>query len=439
MPTRFSDQFGISKAQADLEFVDIPVNADIPLYVDPYAFKIGNDSWSIECNDLIVDFFDKVIDCIRTDNDSHGRALLGHLREPPGTNLGVSSGRPQGRGVGAEKSADLFSRLKNSKAAKSGKLRDLSDCELLIPRIGPDTISDISINVIRAKLVEFTKDQCNLHNVPLQRIAAGVCWSSANGRWESRYAELPVHAGRKLILVPKQSVRYHIAADHQEYYNDFVLRYLQAEHIRSGSALVEVLKSGKRRVTKKSLKEKYPCSKDLLFEFSENNPDVLRKYKAYLPQKSRPIDDRLLEDIVAAACGKKTVTIIAQPGSTVMNQTNIVRTNVGGAVGSGATVNARDISLYQNYVAQTQLPADVKDALLEARTALESVGLPEGDKNDVADDIGKITHELAQPTPEPGRIVKLWGRIKNAAPVVAVALQSAKMVFDIVTNNPPSP
>ena len=54
---RFSEYFKLNKSQAELDFVDVFVNDDIPLYIDPYVFKMRTDVWSMDCNDLIVDFF----------------------------------------------------------------------------------------------------------------------------------------------------------------------------------------------------------------------------------------------------------------------------------------------------------------------------------------------------------------------------------------------
>ena len=61
---RFSEYFELNKSQAELDFVDIFVNDDIPLYIDPYVFKLRADDWSVDCNDLIVDFFSTVINAI---------------------------------------------------------------------------------------------------------------------------------------------------------------------------------------------------------------------------------------------------------------------------------------------------------------------------------------------------------------------------------------
>lgn len=53
---RFSEYFNLDKFQGELDFVNIFINNDIPLFLDPYVFKIRTDEWSVECNNLIVDF-----------------------------------------------------------------------------------------------------------------------------------------------------------------------------------------------------------------------------------------------------------------------------------------------------------------------------------------------------------------------------------------------
>ncbi|MDO8585460.1 MAG: sulfatase-like hydrolase/transferase [Armatimonadota bacterium] len=97
---RFSDQFELGKGQSELDFVDIPLDTDIPLFVDPYALSVETDPWFVECSNLVVDFFQTVIDKIRADDSASARGLLARLHEPNETHLGLSRGRPSGRGVG---------------------------------------------------------------------------------------------------------------------------------------------------------------------------------------------------------------------------------------------------------------------------------------------------------------------------------------------------
>ncbi|HLM80661.1 MAG TPA: hypothetical protein VK302_08510 [Terriglobales bacterium] len=52
-------------------------------------------------------------------------------------------------------------------------------------------------------------------------------------QWESRYVDLPVFRGKPVLLVPKNIVRYDPAYKHGEYYQHFVLNYLQVEELHN--------------------------------------------------------------------------------------------------------------------------------------------------------------------------------------------------------------
>ena len=271
------------------------MDTDIALCVDPYALSLEVDPWFIECNDLVVDYFQNVLDSIRTGDINRSRYLLLKLSEPNDIRLGFSQSRPAGCGIGPDQARDVFNSLRKSEAVKTGRLQDLSDCELLIPGIASDKISDITVNIIRGKLVEYTEQQCALHGIRTQRIASGLYWDSTSGKWANRYAYLPIYRNERIVLVPKAAVRYDIAVDHQKYYQHFVLEYLQAEHLAAGSSLVTVLKNGKKRVTKKDLEATFKPTKENLSKFSDAHPQVLAHYKDSLDKLPQPINDEQIE------------------------------------------------------------------------------------------------------------------------------------------------
>lgn len=292
---RFSDHFKISKTQSQLDFVDIPLDTDVSLYVDPYALSVSGDNWLRECGNIIVNFFEYFLNAIRSHDDATVMKLISNLHEPNDTHLGLSLGRPSGRGWGGKQGRLLYDTLKNSAAVRSGKLKDLSDIELLIPGIGSDKISDLAVNVIRGELVAYTEEQSRLFNVPIERINSGLYWDHETKQWASRYADLPVYRDERIVLVPKAAVRARLVPDYEEFYNRFVLDFLSAEHLKANDSLVTLLKNGTSKVYKKDLKNKYHLSKDFLFQFTQKHPEVLDAYKKTLPEKAKPIDDSRIE------------------------------------------------------------------------------------------------------------------------------------------------
>lgn len=210
---RFSDYFGISRGQSQLDFVDVPLDTDIELYVDPYALHVSPVDWLRSCGDLVANYFDVLIQALKAKDHTRAMSLISNLHEPNETRLGQSKGKPRGRGWGQVQARQLYDRLSSSKAVSSGKLQDLGDFELLVPGIGSDKISDLAINVIRGELTAYTKEQCELYGIATELVAAGGLWNPEQQRWEGHYAELPVYENAGVLLVPKVAVRRRLVPD----------------------------------------------------------------------------------------------------------------------------------------------------------------------------------------------------------------------------------
>lgn len=279
--TKFSEFFGKAVTQAELDFVDIDIYKDTPLYLDPYAIQIRNDDWSALCGDHIRSFFSELLDAMREDNQNRIEQLTWNLHEPNETFLGVSQGRPSGRGISQKKARSLVDAIKDSYAFQTGQISDVSEASLYVAGIGPDTISDLTTNVLRGPLAEYTTAQCDLQDIPTEEVNfLPPVWSPERANWEAKSLMLPIVNGKAVLLVPKFSVRRRLSLDSQEFYNHHLLTFHQQEHLNAGSSLVEVLKNGRRRVTKEKLKQEYPFSKDLIAEFAADNPDVIELYKS---------------------------------------------------------------------------------------------------------------------------------------------------------------
>ena len=85
---RFSDYFGISKGQSQLDFVDVPLDTDIELYVDPYALHVSPVDWLRSCGDLVANYFDVLIQALKAKDHTRAMSLISNLHEPNETRLG---------------------------------------------------------------------------------------------------------------------------------------------------------------------------------------------------------------------------------------------------------------------------------------------------------------------------------------------------------------
>jgi hypothetical protein len=284
MPT-FSQAFRLGKSQPELDFVDVSLLRDNRLFLDPFGISQELDRWSRDAAATVGMFFQQIIDDIRGGHEDNARQLLLNLREPNETRLGYSRNRPKGAGIGDEQAEDIFEALRTSTAVREGFITALEECELMIPGISHDKISDLTTNILRGHLVEYTKAQCELHGVPLQNVPIDPIFNTDTMQWEDQYVDLPVWQNRPIVLVPKSAVRYSPAYQHDRYYQHYVLNFLKVRELNNpNSALVRVIRNARKKtvrrvVRKKDLAALYPRAKEFLFEFSRDNPQVLREYK----------------------------------------------------------------------------------------------------------------------------------------------------------------
>jgi len=297
--------FKLNKTQAELDFVDVFLESDIPLFIDPFAIAQREDRWSQNCHRILVSYFQRVIDNIRDGKPQEARELLLHLREPNETRFGYSISKPQGAGIGHFQASQILKALEESTAVRTGFIKSLEECELMIEGISRDKISDLTTNIVRKQLAEYTKEQCELWGMEVQAVPLAPYYSIEQNCWVNQYYELPTVNRKPILLVPKVIARYDLSYDHQEYYRHFVLEFLQVENLNANSSLVRTLKSGRRIVYKKDIAATYPCTKENLFRFSRNHPEVLDKYADHLAKIEKGGDAAIImpedERVIAKA------------------------------------------------------------------------------------------------------------------------------------------
>jgi hypothetical protein len=304
---KISELFGLNKTQAELDFVDIDPTMDTPLFLDPHFLGKRVDKWSIDATLTLKSFFQEIIDLIRDGKTSLAQSLFNHLHEPNSTCLGLSVGKPRGNGVGDGDTAKIFFSLLKSRAIQTGLVQDLQDNILFVDNFGKDKLSDMTTNIITKHLLDYTVSQCTLHNIPLvSNLSSGYYWSRQHSEWEIAPIQRLIATDKAIMLIPKGIVSFSESYTPQKYYNHFVLNFLQNEQLKLNSALVQKRKSGKRFVTKQSIKVDNPNSKEFLRKFTSKHPDVLKDFKQ--KTNSVPLQNSQISDINYKTIANKLAT-----------------------------------------------------------------------------------------------------------------------------------
>jgi hypothetical protein len=164
---RISRRFHLNRSQAELDFVDIDTNRDLRVFVDPYFLASRQDPWSTSASHTIRNFFSYFIGLISQEEEDEARNLFDNLHEPNETCLGMSRRRPDGNGIGDGDANRIFESILESEAARTGLLEHLEDCRVFVRGIDKDKTSDMTTNIIRRHLIEYTQSQCDLWDIPM--------------------------------------------------------------------------------------------------------------------------------------------------------------------------------------------------------------------------------------------------------------------------------
>ncbi|MGP4069738.1 hypothetical protein [Halobacillus sp. B29] len=302
---KITEIFNLEKSQHEIDFVNIDINTDIPLFIDPAFLAIKNDKLSFEASKTIRHFFQHLIDLISRNDMDSARRLFENLDEPNETRLGVSISSPKGKGVGSEDTQSILDSLIESKAIESGLVEELEDCLIFVDGFGKDKLSDMTTNIIKKHLIDYTINQCELWGIPLtEHVPTGFYWNRATAQWENSFEKMLVINSEKIILTPKSLVSFSKEYTPQKYHQHFVLNFLQNEQLKLNTTLVQKRrdKDGKeeRFVTKKSLIEHgYTSSKGKIREFTKDHPEIFSEFKQEIKSDKHltPIGNDELQEI----------------------------------------------------------------------------------------------------------------------------------------------
>ena len=293
----FSQFFGIDCPQYELPFVDFNLYSDVPLYIDPYAITKDPSELGVECHNTIISYFQFLLDAIRSGDKVKTRRLIHQrLTEPGEIHLGVGKTARRGRGIGDDQEQRIVNALANSEAAKTGVIHDIQELELHIPGIGPDKISDLVANILLAPLSKFTEAMCSEYAISTRPCAVSGFWNQERLEWDGGYFNLPAYEAHSYILVPKRFIRRERdLMNHREYYNKYVLDVIARELISAGDSLVQTLKNGERRVTKKAMRAdpRFVPTKEFISHFILEHPDTIKAYRVEMRKRFAPADPAL--------------------------------------------------------------------------------------------------------------------------------------------------
>ena len=186
----------------DIDFVDINLDRDTRLFLDPCLIECGKDALSQACNATIADYFGKLFTVIESGDESAILTHLAHLGERNEARLGYGNGR-NGKAKTAYGMKETLSDL-NALIQSGIPFTRAIDIPLLMPGFAEDCMSDMLMNILYKHLSEYTIEQCRKYGYPTTRASKRrYYWNGQEHKWAVYEGESLVVDGEVVLLIPK--------------------------------------------------------------------------------------------------------------------------------------------------------------------------------------------------------------------------------------------
>lgn len=265
--SRLSQIYGFDPAKAD--FIDVDLEDDLVLFVDPLLFWRSPHHEHHIVHAKVIKFFEEAIEQVKNGQTSKARKKF--IFPEPENLLGVSSKGHSGHGMSKELGGRVFDSIIQNKDILNNGLHFINELQLVIDDVGPDLISDMTVNIAKEYFVEYTQKNCQKFNIPLEKTKTEF-FIEEEGIWDERNVLLPINPDTKkgFLLTPRIVVRRRdLSLNYKEVYRDH-LRDIFKERVEQS---LEGL-ARKPKVTWKLVKEYYPNTKSVVVDAINNNPKL---------------------------------------------------------------------------------------------------------------------------------------------------------------------
>ena len=198
-------QFG----QNEVDFVVPNLEQDRRLCIDPILLYNAKNPDLKSLHIKMLEMFNYAIEQFEKGKMIDSEYLI-NFPEVSEIGLGYSVGTTKGSGLGSYLNKLVFNTLTSSPDLVKRKLRHIEELQLVSLGINADRVSDITANILKFFLIEYTKKQCQIWNIPIcNAVPISHIFNFETGNWEDRYEDLPINpiTGTPLLFVPRRIVR----------------------------------------------------------------------------------------------------------------------------------------------------------------------------------------------------------------------------------------
>ena len=304
---RFSKYFKLMDlSQKDFEVIDIRVDWDNTLFIDPTRIEAeaDTDAFSADCDSIILDFFNRVLDLYEGNSIDDARSNLVYSGESNEIFLGYTDGFPQGSGNSEEELAEIFNYIHTKELISKGLIGRIEDMHVFIDKFGCDKMSDLIASLLKKKLVEFTIQQCEKYNITRDYELTKKYWNHLSHQWDEFTELVPSVQGMNgkyypVVLVPKRYVVNEYLYDSNKYWEKIVSLRRQDFHKTERTSLYINKSNNRGKLNKKDILE-YESQgrslKEYLIDYTVDDLTAIDSFRQRIKNNQRSNENNALSD-----------------------------------------------------------------------------------------------------------------------------------------------
>ncbi|MFC3746570.1 hypothetical protein [Paenibacillus sp. GCM10012306] len=293
---RLNDFHNLAFTQEEVDFAIPFLNEDIPLYLDPFLLWKSPSMQDNSLHTAISNSFNHLGHLIKKGDEKDAIAILMRSSECAEVGLGSSSNRIGVR-IGEKTATSILNLFSTVPQISENGFTHFEEIQLYIDQISKDRVSDIACNFLKSFLIDFTIQQSERHQIPIEKVRIYDLYDYKTNQFVEETTYLPINPETKkpILFVPKRWLRYIPWINYEDYFNGYFVK--------------EILQG----------KDNKPSRVEIL-EYNRKNYDVVQ---SYLKQKEKTSDDckndPLFKQIPVVSAKRKLDSIIKLPSGKTDN------------------------------------------------------------------------------------------------------------------------
>jgi len=266
---RLNDFNNLPFTQTEVDFAIPFLDEDIPLYLDPFLLWKSPSQQDNALHTTIIGSFNYLGNLFLEDEDS-AIEILKEISECDEVGLGNSQTK-HGKRIGDKMAIDILSVFRDIPQINKNGFTHFEELQLLIENFSKDRISDIACNLIKSFLIDYTIQQCENYNIPLEFVEINY-FETKKSEIINEKIGLPINPNTKepILLIPKRWLRFIPWINFDNYFQHYIS---QSENLIEGKPIprVQVLEYNRKNYdqvqdyVKRKILEQKDCKNDPLF------------------------------------------------------------------------------------------------------------------------------------------------------------------------------